>query len=105
MAPNRSRLAVTVGAFAAALATVATGTPGRLPDIALTSSLLFHLERGLALVAGYLAVLVVISRGWNGQLPIELSARGLRYASEVTAKNLEAIEEEMSRAADERERL
>jgi hypothetical protein len=105
VSPKRSRLAVIAGALAAAIATLAGRAPRPLPDIALASSVLFHLERGLALLAGYLAVLMVLSRAGSGQLPSELSAQGLKYESEATAQDLEAIAEGISRARDEREAL
>lgn len=38
------------------------------------------------LFAAWLLVLVVIARALNGELPIEISGRGLRYADAATAQ-------------------
>jgi hypothetical protein len=79
MGRRGSGVAVTGVAIAAVAATALAGAPTRLPDIALHSVLLFHLERVVALLAGCLVVLVTITRGWSGELPLELSTQGLRY--------------------------
>ena len=79
-----SRFAVPAGLAAALVVTVATGTPRDLPDVALSSSVLFHVERGVAVLAGFVAVLVLVIRTWNGQLPTELSTQGLKYGDSVT---------------------
>ena len=68
------------GVVAAALASGLAGTPKRLPDAALSSSVLFHVERVVALVAGYVGLLVIVVRAWAGHLPMELSAQGFKYA-------------------------
>jgi hypothetical protein len=47
--------------------------PTKLPSVALESELLLYVERGLAFLAILLFVLVVVVRGWKGDLPIALS--------------------------------
>ena len=89
------------GALAAIVVTCATAPPVPLPDIALGSAVLLHVERALALLVGYLATLVVVSRAWGGQLPAELSAQGFKYTREVAAKSLEILEREVARVRDE----
>jgi hypothetical protein len=75
-----SRVAVLAGAIVAPVVTCVTGTPARLPDVALSSGALFHVERTVALLAGYIAFLVPVIRAWGGQLPSELSAQGIKYS-------------------------
>jgi hypothetical protein len=70
-----------------------------LPDVALGSGVLFHLERTLAVMAACIALLVVIGRAWSGQLPSEFSAQGLKYAE------TEAAEGVLADVVEETERL
>ena len=65
-------LGIVLAAIAAVLVTCATGTPSRLPNVALDSPVLFHTERIAALLAGYLLLLVMVSRAWKGDLPSEI---------------------------------
>jgi uncharacterized membrane protein len=73
--------AVTVGMIAAAVITATAATPSLLPAIALSSTMLFHLERGAACFAVYVFVLVILIRAWRGELPSEMSSQGVKYAS------------------------
>jgi hypothetical protein len=96
-----SRIAVLAGITGAVVATAVAGSPAAVPQIALGSTVLFHLERILALFGTYVAILVLAIRGWSGQLPTEVSAQGLKYAeaaAEATAGGLD-------RAADEFDEL
>ena len=76
---------VTLAAFVASFVVSSLGgTPKKLPNTALDSTLLFVVERGLLLFAVYLVVAVVIQRSWKGELPSEFSGQGLKYSvSEV----------------------
>jgi len=65
--------------------------PSSLPSVALGSSELLRIERGLAFLYAFLLVLVPLVRGLQGQLPIELSARGARW-QETTVASEAAIE-------------
>jgi hypothetical protein len=56
-----------------------------LPGIALGSSAILVIERIAMLFAVWLLALVVIARALVGELPIEISGRGLRYADAATA--------------------
>lgn len=60
--------------------------------MALGSELLLHVERGVAFLALLLFVLVVVVRGWKGELPIALSQQGAEWAhaAGVTTGVLEA---------------
>jgi hypothetical protein len=71
--------AVIALAVTAILASVAEGTPARLPGVSLGSAVLLHAERVLALVAVVIAGLSVVLRAARGRLPVELSTSGLRY--------------------------
>jgi hypothetical protein len=73
------RTAITLGAAGAVAVTVFAGTPEQLPDIALGSTVLLHLERVVAMLGSYAFVLVMVTRGWGGELPAELSTQGLKY--------------------------
>jgi hypothetical protein len=100
---------VTCGVVAALAVTLVAGAPGSLPSIALDSTVLFHLERMLALLAGYLALVVVIQRAWRGQLPSALSAQGLTYvteeATQIATDGLEAHTRELESLRNRLEQL
>jgi hypothetical protein len=53
---------------------------GRLPGIALGSEAILVAERVAVLFAMWLVALVVVARALAGDLPIEVSGRGVRYA-------------------------
>lgn len=53
---------------------------GRLPGVALGSETILVAERITALFAAWLLVVVVTTRALVGDLPIEVSGRGVRYA-------------------------
>ncbi len=72
--------------------------PTSLPNVALGSSELLRIERSLAFLYAFLLVLVPLVRGLQGQLPIELSARGARW-QETAAASEAAIEVLDSRVA------
>ncbi len=83
--PDRRLGSVLVAMLALALvASLATGTPAKLPGVALGSAVVLHAERTVALFAAVLLVLVVLVRAFQGQLPQELSGRGLKYADRQT---------------------
>jgi hypothetical protein len=92
---------VTLGAIAAVAITSATGAPSTLPEIALSSAVLFHLERAAALLTVYVFVLVILSRASRGELPSEMSGQGIKYsaeqAKEVTEQALVAITDDIER--------
>jgi hypothetical protein len=98
MGRRGSGIAVTGAVIFAVAATSFTGTPKRVPDIALDSALLFHLERTVALLAGFLVVLVTITRAWSGELPAELSTQGLKYgeAGQVAASAFSELDAEVA---------
>jgi hypothetical protein len=59
---------------------------GDLAGIALGSATILAVERIAMLFAAWLLALVVIARALTGELPIEISGRGLRYADAATAQ-------------------
>jgi hypothetical protein len=73
---------VFAGLIASTLATGLIEAPQdcSLPGVALDSPALLVVERGLAFFAAWLLVLIVSVQALNGQLPIEVSGRGVRYA-------------------------
>jgi hypothetical protein len=73
--------AVTVGMAAALVVTATSATPHLLPNIALHSLVLFHLERSAAFFTVYVFVLVILIRAWRGELPVEMSSQGIKYGS------------------------
>lgn len=74
---------------------LAAGKGARLPAVALGSELLLDLERAIALFAGALLLLVVLTEAWRGNLPTEISGRGVKYESfkKETQESLEALSE------------
>ncbi|HYI81039.1 MAG TPA: hypothetical protein VEW67_09290 [Thermoleophilaceae bacterium] len=59
---------------------------GDLPGVALGSETILVVERTLGLFAAWLFVVVVMSRASVGQLPSEISGRGVRYADRGTTQ-------------------
>jgi len=60
-----------------------------LPGVALGSTLVLSAERVGVLFAVWLLVVVVIAQAWRGQLPTEVSGRGVKYAeSEGTQESV-----------------
>jgi glutathione S-transferase len=86
---------------AAALVAVAIGialpTPDSLPQVALGSRELLWLERSLVFFYGFLLLFVPLLRALAGELPIELTARGARYA-EASERALEELDARLSEA-------
>jgi len=92
--PTISKLgfATAVALLACVVITLLAGVPAKLPAVALGSDALLHVERAIALFVGYLAIAVVLVRSWEGQLPDEISGRGLKYAArELKIETREAI--------------
>src|SRR3954452_22043753 len=98
-----SRFAVPAAVTAAVVVSLVTGAPRDLPDVALSSTVLFHVERSVVVLACFVAVLVVLVRAWSGQLPTELSTQGLKYADSDTAAAgaLDHIAQEWEAAREE----
>lgn len=57
-----------------------------LPGVALESRAILAVEQITILFAAWLLALVVIARSLAGELPIEISGRGVRYANAATAQ-------------------
>lgn len=104
--PARGRLlagTVTVTIAAAAVSTLAAGEPKKLPGAALGSATVLHLER-IALVVGLvLLLLIFLDRALMGELPVELSTTGARYAD--VARTSEAALEKLRRRVDQQDTL
>jgi hypothetical protein len=58
-----------------------------LPGIALDAKAILVVERIAVLFGAWLLVQVVVVRALPGELPIEISGRGLRYADASTAQD------------------
>jgi hypothetical protein len=54
--------------------------PAGPPAIAFGSETVLVVERTVALFAAWMLALVVLAESWRGQLPLEISSRGVRYA-------------------------
>jgi hypothetical protein len=59
-----------------------------LPGVALGSELILAVDRALALFAAWVLVLVVAGRAAAGELPIEISGSGIRYADAESAERV-----------------
>ena len=59
---------------------ILAGVPERLPAAALESTVILYALRAVAIFAALFLALLVIYRGLLGELPNELSGRGVRYA-------------------------
>ena len=110
-AVRRRRLCVAmlVGLALSVTASIATGTPQKLPAVAMDAPLLFHVERAAALFVGFLLVAIVVARSWGGELPTEISGRGLKYATkeiqETTAESLTALSDAIAELRERQDRL
>jgi hypothetical protein len=98
-----TRAAALTAAVVAAAVTAVAGAPRELPDIALESDALFHLERATAFLVCAIAYVALVARAWRGQLPIELSTQGIKYSHESSA--LDDLADENHRAREERQEL
>jgi hypothetical protein len=66
--------------LAGALAvTVIAGVPSGLPDVALGSGAVLHVERALVIMAAIFFIFVLVARAWEGELPNEISRDGFKY--------------------------
>jgi hypothetical protein len=81
---RRMRNGIRIGIPAAGAAAIAVGialpAPHDLPALALGNRELLWVERTLLLFYGFLLLFVPVVRALQGELPIELSTRGARYA-------------------------
>lgn len=68
------------------------GAPGRLPGVALGSTVLLHVERTAALFGVAVALLSVLAQAARGRLPTQLSTAGLAYDADVTDAVESAVE-------------
>lgn len=95
---------VATGVFVLCLATAAVvlgfegSTPHKLPGAALGSAFVLHSERAAGLFAIFLLLGTVIVRGFQGELPIELSGRGVKWTPK---ESTELIKTETANAIDE----
>jgi hypothetical protein len=101
LASRAVRFGIPLAAIAAAAIGVALPVPGSLPDVALGNRELLWLERTPLFFYGFLLLFVPLLRALEGELPIELSARGARYAESSNA----ALEELKTRVDDNEEIL
>jgi|tagenome__1003787_1003787.scaffolds.fasta_scaffold19903100_3 hypothetical protein len=83
----KRRLLIAAAAVAVVSACLAAslieGHPRQLPGVALSSVILLHADRALALLAVMVAALSIAVHAARGRLPIELSTSGLRYEAET----------------------
>jgi RNA polymerase sigma factor (sigma-70 family) len=76
----------------AIVASIASGTPSKLPGIALGWSVLLHIERAAAIASAVAVAAVVILQFWRGQLPTSLPL-GVGWASTGGAVDRDAREQ------------
>lgn len=96
---ERALFAATAAVLVAStLASLVGGTPAELPGIAMGSVAVLHVERAAALFAVGLFVVVVLARAWVGELPTEVSGRGVQYTPSTTT---EAIRDTVAEALDD----
>jgi hypothetical protein len=82
---------VVVALLVASLAVAgARGAPERLPGAALGSDLVLYVERVAAVFGVLFLALLVVYRAFRGELPSELSGRGVKYADRDAVEQLRA---------------
>jgi hypothetical protein len=82
--------AVVTLVVASLVAAVARAAPHTLPTIALGSDIVLYVERAAAVFAVLFLALLVIYRAFLGELPSELSGRGVKYADVDAVEQLRA---------------
>jgi len=87
----------------ATAATLLTGAPDDLPDVALGSSALLHVERVAAILAVVFFVFVITVRAWNGQLPTKVSKDGFEYVDPAVVDGVEEAAQQMPTAEQDRD--
>ena len=100
---NAIRSAIPIAALAAVALGIALPVPDELPSLALGRREVLWLERTLVLFYGFLLLFVPVLRSLEGILPIELSARGARYAeaSDAALEELKARIDETDEILDD----
>lgn len=93
--------AVMLALVLSALAAFKAPSPKEPPGIALGSQLLLDVERTAAFFAVALFVMVVLTRAWDGQLPDEISGRGVKYLTREDAESFRATTEAALRSQGE----
>lgn len=88
------------------LISILAGHPSQMPAVALGSSLLLYMERAIAFFAGGLLLMVILVEAWKGNLPIEISGRGLKYErfKQETTQGLEGLVEAIAEERKERQK-
>jgi hypothetical protein len=97
------RIGIPAAAAAAVVLGIALPTPPDLPSLALGSRELLWTERTLVFFYAFLLFFVPVVKALQGELPIELSTRGARYAeaSDDAVEELKARLSEAERLLDE----
>jgi hypothetical protein len=67
---------IPVAAFAVPFA---FGRPKKLPSAALGSFAFLHFEESLALLLGFILLVMIVLRLWRGELPIKVNSRGAEF--------------------------
>jgi hypothetical protein len=94
-----------IAAFTAALATTAlSGIPRPLPGIAMGSTSLFYIERGVIVFAVLVVAVSLLARGLRGELPSQVSTTGLTYP-ESLERAVSSSDEAISALAARLDRL
>jgi hypothetical protein len=92
------RLIVRTASFAIVAGSVVLAafmhSPARLPAVAFGSAVLLFLERSVVVLAVFLFLLVVLYRGWRGELPTSLSGKGAEW--EPIAHQNNALERQIA---------
>ena len=94
---QRQRALVSIGTAAclvfATVAPVVLGPAREPPAYALSSSVVFYLERALAtFLLSYVLLAVVVRSAIRGELPSAISREGLTWPDEVSSATKEALE-------------
>lgn len=105
-------LAVTFGIGLAI--SIVVGPPSTMPGVALGSTMLLHVERAVTLLAAVLLIAVILDQAWDGELPSEISGKGVKYEklrqnsealSGITAKSLKGLHKAVAEERAQREEL
>jgi hypothetical protein len=75
------------------------GTPDPLPGVALGLPILLHVERALAVMAGFALLFMFLGRGWEGDFPRGFSASGLNW-QDTSGLVDEALTEQLTEVAE-----
>ncbi len=93
-------LVLMVVLIGATVASLLSGISGPLPDVALGSNVLLHVERVLVILLAAYLVMVIVVRAWKAELAVKISKDGVEFP-EAAIRDAESAAREAGGGADD----